>query len=306
MLPYLIIAVLACGCLEGKYRYVDVAVPVAAQRAEIERAARAKGFTAERYGDATIFEPVEVEPGERPSSVLVARFDALGPGRTRIEFRDDIELSEQLLPAPRGVHVHAVASEPWSDLWGIGLDPAIGVGVGYDPEHGMSGRIDGALRFSKRLARFGAPDAQIRERWSLISGVGVGVRFGPEGEAFRPEVSIALSRQRSAWFVPRWQLPTGNRVLVDLSVAGLIERDGRRGFEVGVALKGPPWVSLYARGGAMRGSGDARGGAIVSFGIEGGTFPTIAALVFGAVIGAVAAKVSDSVGDGVQRLLGGG
>lgn len=306
------------GCLARGYRYVDVPGSTDTVRGHLEQRARADGMLVYHERGATLLKadppareslpPAVTTPDQAPLRsryryeiiprlVAVARFHSLAPERTRIELSGNLERAKVIVPDPPGVVVTPVDTFGWSEWLGLGIDVAVGAGVVSDPEYHASGRLDGTLRFSRRLYRFGEVDSATRTRWSLIASSGIGVRLSPQGFAFRPELLVSFSRNRAAWLVPWWQLPMGPRTLFDLSFAGLLEERGRRGFEAGVSVRRPPWVGLYARAGVFRGSGDLRGGPIFSAGLESGTIPSIGLAAVGIVVGALVAAAGGALGD---------
>jgi hypothetical protein len=302
-------AVLALGaCLSRTHRYIDVPGRAGEARAQFEERALANGFDVKPDGNATRVRDTTVSEHDEPwkRAWSRARFYQLDPQRTRIELEHGLEQvgDAALPPAPArviepdrpGVTFTPDRELGWSERLGIGLEPVVAVGVIRDPEYSASAQVDTAMRIPVRVHELGRVDAAVRPRWAVLVTPGLGFRINETGFVFHPEVLVSLSRQSAAWYVPWSQIPTGKRALFDLSIAGLMEQGGRRGFEVGIAVRNPAWGGVYARAGWLGASGELRGGPTVSAGIEAGRIPS-GIMILGLILlaGAVV-KAGEAVG----------
>jgi hypothetical protein len=277
------------GCFHRHYRYADVPVPQMQARTEVTERAQAEGLTVEPERDHLVIQ----------SSIhtSAARFYPLGPNRTRVEIGTDEDPPDRVFVAGRGIDIDATDEFGWSEWFGLGLAPVVGVGCAYQSRTGATPFLDGELRLSKTLHRFGQPDSAIAPRWSLIVGVAPGVRATPDAITFRPELTVSLSKRVAAWYVEEHQLPQQQeRTLIDFSVTPLIEDSGRRGFEIGAGLRREPWAGIHVYAGWLSDSSAMRGGPIAAISLDGGAITSLGGLVVGLAVAAVIGGIGSPFG----------
>lgn len=290
------------GCIASSYRYVDTHESPDETAQRIADEAHARGLAVTSAGEWTDVRDPKVERG-RMGSFRVAR---LRNGGARVETTGEPDAADEILEALHGPPTLTISPSPAEVGWlpAAQLEYSLSLGVAGMGGQEPTWRAEGTVRAGPRLLRMGGGGdyAEPSTSLTLLGGLGFS---GVATEAwFRPELVLALDHQSVAEPIAGRIVPSGRRLVLDLSVAALVGLDqGHHGAEIGLSLREGVWGGVFARVGLV----DVDGMQVVwSIGASLGTLPSLYVTVLTVIVGAIAGAVLAGASEGVGDVLGGG
>jgi hypothetical protein len=319
----IVAAVAGMGCLSSSYSVTTTSRGAQDVVSDLMHHAESHGLAARARSDGWVWFRAKdrawagavevVEHGEEETRILARDFASSPPRSSGGRSQPDEDVPVDAAPTANEVvsslygpgRVYELEADEREVVWmdDVVLEALASAGA-MGTVHGATWRFDATLRGGPRLERWGGgrDDAEPSTRLSLLGGIGYSQSESVSW--LRPELVLSLDRQETVEAVPGLVLPQSGRLVVDLTVAALVDAAGdHHGGEVGVALRHGLVGGIYARAGLI--AFDRRPLFTWHLGLTLGTYPTLVAGVYALLAAALIAGAAQAAGDGLRSLSDG-